>query len=1307
MADDIAKLGFSVDTKEVKQADKDLDKLAKTSRNLDKANDDLSKSLDKSSKSFRKNSIEATAFSRSNKSASDSASVFEKQIEKSQKAVTSLNNKLDPTSQNMREMEKAQNDLNQAVRLGVISQQQADTALAAYSKQLGTGSKALKALGISGGQARAGLTQLPLQLQDIVVQLEMGVPLTRTLGQQLPQIAGAFGGIAAAVGLGVGALLSFTPLIIDLISETENLNDATDNMADSQKAVKDIIKDLNQQSETRIETLRREGDAALEGAKKAAEAAQLQLEAYKNSFATEDILSGDVQAGLIEDQNEIIAQFEQMQKDINDAIGKIEFEEIEDKVNSLTDNLLPLSGLARKYAEDQKTLNDALRVGAIDANTFNSALSVLEDKYNQASDPLGTMVEQLKEEQDLLKMSKEDREIEAELREKVNSIKEDGLDVSQTAIDQLRDEIELIEELKDANEKAEKAERDRKNEAKKAARELQREYEKAVQSAVDYGAGIFNDFFTGQKTSWKDLADDIEGIMLKTFANIAAQAIIQPIVSPIISGFMGGGAGGFGTLAGAAAGGGAGGGTAGTLMNAASGISLGSAAGSLLSGATWTTGSAGAMGLASNFATSGIGSSLGLSTFGDLTGLTTLTGAGESVVGAVGNLTSPLGAIGGFAGNMLGNAVFGGDRGIGSSIGGTIGAIGGSFFGPLGTAAGAFLGNAVGGLFGGGSSVGPNGNVQLTSRGGRFEVSPFVGADNGFDPTGLKNAAQGVADTFNTLFDRFGFGFAAGQGDVISSGYDFRRIGPDGRTTLGLDTGLGGAATSSDELVERVLSLSGFLFESANEEISKVLKNTNARTIEELVRDLEIGAMFGDLTKEAEEEIGPFAMALEELNAQFESIRDGAERLGFSLDTLSEKQKEATEAIKQGFIDALDEESRNLAGNQYLTEIENINTIYFNRLDEAKAIGIGYNEVLRNNHQLWMQTLESMNPDQIENLINIYGVNPAIEEEINRRLEIERTTEAIQTQTTALSRMRSAIPTLEDFRKSLLIDPNLSPLTPSERLAEARSQFEDAKRRAAIGDIDAIEALPSASRAFLEASLAFNAATDEYNVDFQNVQETLRNTQSVAERQVSILDQQLSAIQTSNNKLDRLIDLAGVAGVSVSSGGSIVSGGGGSVSAVSSFDTRLLTSDRAATVSDLNALYGEFLDRTPDPSGLAAYTGMRLNDVSNAILNSPEYRNKSFDTGGSFVVGGGMGVDQTMMPPAMVTRGEMVNITKKDAMSQGLEVIAKEMRNVNRSINNMAQVQASQGQKIIELQSRTTSSLSRAASGTKAAGGRS
>lgn len=113
---------------------------------------------------------------------------------------------------------------------------------------------------------------------------------------------------------------------------------------------------------------------------------------------------------------------------------------------------------------------------------------------------------------------------------------------------------------------------------------------------------------------------------------------------------------------------------------------------------------------------------------------------------------------------------------------------------------------------------------------------------------------------------------------------------------------------------------------------------------------------------------------------------------------------------------------------------------------------------------------------------------------------------------------------LRQTRQGLLLDSELSPLSPGDRLTEARRQFEDIAARARIGDSAAIADLPESSRRLLEASRAYYASSSDYFRDFERVGAVLSATESLAQRQLGIAESQLGTLR---QQLDALTALQG------------------------------------------------------------------------------------------------------------------------------------------------------------------------------------
>lgn len=81
---------------------------------------------------------------------------------------------------------------------------------------------------------RGAIQQTSFQLQDIIVQMQMGTATSVVLGQQLPQMAGAFGAVGASIGvlLAIGIpLVSY--LLPGILDGSEDAAEATEELADA------------------------------------------------------------------------------------------------------------------------------------------------------------------------------------------------------------------------------------------------------------------------------------------------------------------------------------------------------------------------------------------------------------------------------------------------------------------------------------------------------------------------------------------------------------------------------------------------------------------------------------------------------------------------------------------------------------------------------------------------------------------------------------------------------------------------------------------------------------------------------------------------------------------------------------------------------------------------------------------------------------------------------------------------------------------------------------------------------------------
>lgn len=173
-------------------------------------------------------------------------------FDEQKRSVDQLRRSIDPMYASSKQYESAVEQLNQALKAGAITQaqhtQMAQQAASAYlrtadsTRAMSTG---MASMAQSSGLGAQRLQNVSYQLQDIFVQMEMGVPIMRTLGQQLPQMTVGFGAIGAVVGVlaGVGLPLlsvafgglgekakTLDEVMDDLVSNVDEYESAFDRM---------------------------------------------------------------------------------------------------------------------------------------------------------------------------------------------------------------------------------------------------------------------------------------------------------------------------------------------------------------------------------------------------------------------------------------------------------------------------------------------------------------------------------------------------------------------------------------------------------------------------------------------------------------------------------------------------------------------------------------------------------------------------------------------------------------------------------------------------------------------------------------------------------------------------------------------------------------------------------------------------------------------------------------------------------------------------------------------------------------------
>jgi len=162
------------------------------------------------------------------------------------KALHDLQAKWDPIFASSMRYERELNDLNKALKFGVISQSTYNSQLEilggrflATGEQAGLASKQFgRMFAAAGGRNNRFIIQnTSNQFADMAVQLEMGTDAARVASQQLPQLLMVFGPLGAA--LGAAAAVG-----IPLVSMLFSMSDASGEAVDETQDLADVVTDL-------------------------------------------------------------------------------------------------------------------------------------------------------------------------------------------------------------------------------------------------------------------------------------------------------------------------------------------------------------------------------------------------------------------------------------------------------------------------------------------------------------------------------------------------------------------------------------------------------------------------------------------------------------------------------------------------------------------------------------------------------------------------------------------------------------------------------------------------------------------------------------------------------------------------------------------------------------------------------------------------------------------------------------------------------------------------------------------------------
>jgi TP901 family phage tail tape measure protein/lambda family phage tail tape measure protein len=119
----------------------------------------------------------------------------------------------------------------------------------------------------------------------------------------------------------------------------------------------------------------------------------------------------------------------------------------ESAFTNLQSSLDPLGEAQRQVTEGQRVLNEQFRLGKIDANELQDFHEKLAAAFADSLDPLTALQRGLDEEREALMLSADERAVDADVRRRTQTLAAQGIELTETQVEELRNELTAIQEL--------------------------------------------------------------------------------------------------------------------------------------------------------------------------------------------------------------------------------------------------------------------------------------------------------------------------------------------------------------------------------------------------------------------------------------------------------------------------------------------------------------------------------------------------------------------------------------------------------------------------------------------------------------------------------------------------------------------------------------------------------------------------------------------------------------------------------------------------------------------------------------------
>jgi len=224
-----------------------FDRLTKAGITLDQVFASMQRDMDMNAKTAARLETSYMKLNLANKSARESAAAFSRELTRQEGAVENLKTKYIPLYAESKRYERALEEIEEATRQGILTDQQA----AAAKENLARG---MIVAGNAAGQQRAKMSQMGVvtqqagyQVGDFLVQIQSGANPMMAFGQQATQLVGVLPLMSSALGVSAAKLIGISAVLgiaIPLITAVAGFFWA------ASKAAKAAAKEVDNQTES-------------------------------------------------------------------------------------------------------------------------------------------------------------------------------------------------------------------------------------------------------------------------------------------------------------------------------------------------------------------------------------------------------------------------------------------------------------------------------------------------------------------------------------------------------------------------------------------------------------------------------------------------------------------------------------------------------------------------------------------------------------------------------------------------------------------------------------------------------------------------------------------------------------------------------------------------------------------------------------------------------------------------------------------------------------------------------------------------